>query len=263
MSEGIRRKRLRSAALGVCLVLTLPCLARDNAGWMLQTNLLERSTAPVADLPNVLVLGDSISMGYTPFLKKRLADVANVSRPACNCGATQFFLRERGGMRDWVGTNDWRAIVVNCGIWDICYMKGDALDVDHFWGVDEELEKLPPLERGTAIRARGYRVRTPAPEYRANLRKILAYLKSTGAMVVFALTTPVPAYQYDDRCGLFRVYNELAAEVCAELGVETVDLYAVGERNYGHQPDKVHYDGVGNDALAAEIERTLRRVVKK
>lgn len=225
----------------------------DRTAWMLQTNLLEKGAADVSDLPNVLVLGDSISMGYTPFVKKRLAGVANVSRPACNCRATQSYLAPRGGMKAWVGTNHWDVITVNAGIWDICYMKGDPLGTDHYWGPDAELRKLPPLARGTAIRARGFHVRTPILEYQANLRRILAYLKSTGATVIFALTTPVPAYQDDDRCGLFRAYNEIAVGVCAELGVRTVDLYAVAERNYDKIKDKCHFNDAGNDILAEAL----------
>ena len=226
----------------------------DRTAWMLQTNLLERTkTAVSADLPNLLVLGDSISMGYTPFVKRRLAGVANVSRPACNCRATQTYLASRGGMTAWVGTNHWDVITVNAGIWDICYMKGNPLGTDHYWGADAELGKLPPLQRGTAIRARGFHVRTPILEYQANLRKILAYLKSTGATVIFALTTPVPAYENDDRCGLFRVYNEIAVGVCAELGVRTVDLYAVAERNYDKIKDRCHFNDAGNDLLAETL----------
>ncbi|MBQ5794439.1 MAG: SGNH/GDSL hydrolase family protein, partial [Kiritimatiellae bacterium] len=204
--------------------------AEDSAkvAWMLQTNLLENSSAEAAkDLPKVLVLGDSISMGYTPFLKRQLAGVADVRRPKCNCGATQFYLRERGGMKSWVGTNKWDVITVNAGIWDICYMKGSVTGCDHYWGPgkNKELAKLAPIPRGTAIRKLGYRVRTPILEYMANLRKILTYLKSTGATVIFPLTTPAVGYQVDDRCGLFRVYNEVAQAVCDELGVKTLDFY--------------------------------------
>jgi len=237
-------------------------LDADSEAWMLQTNALERTEAKtVASLPNVLVLGDSISIGYTPFLRKRLTGIANVHRPSGNCSSSQHFLRDRGGMRYWVGTNRWDVIVVNCGIWDFCYMKGDPFRTDHYWGPDAELKALPPLRRGTAIRARGFHARTSLPEYVENLKKIIGYLKSTGATVLFALTTPVPSYQNDDRCGLARAYNEMAESVCAGLGVRTADLYAVGERLYDHQPDEVHYDDAGNDALAAalcdEIEKSL------
>ena len=141
---------------------------------------------------------------------------------------------------------------------DICYMKGDVLKTDHYWGPDAELAKLPPLRRGTAIRDRGFHVRTPILEYAANLREILSFLKSTGAAVVFPLTTPCPSYQYDDRCGLFRVYNEVASGVCRELDVPTVDLYAVGERNYDNQPDGAHYNDIGNDLLAEAVAKAVR-----
>ena len=256
----MRSVTVRSSFVAVILLAVVSYAMRvcgadaDNVAWMLQTNLLERGVGrALPNLPNVLILGDSISMGYTPFVSKRLVGIANVSRPKCNCGASQFYFREKNGMKTWVGTNHWSVITVNCGIWDICYMRGDVLKTDHYWGADAELSKLPPLRRGTAIRDRGYRVRTPILEYMDNLRKILACLKSTGATVIFPLTTPCPAYQYDDRCGLFRVYNEVAAAVCAEMGVKTVDLYAVGERNYDKQPDGAHYNDEGNDILAAAV----------
>lgn len=252
-------------AFGVAAVAFAGAMnAEDRTAWMLQTNLLERTTSrAVVGLPNVLLLGDSISMGYTPFVKRRLAGFANVSRPKCNCAATQFYLREKNGMKDWVGTNRWDVIVMNAGIWDICYMKGDVLMTNHFWRPDAELEKLPPLRRGTEIRRRGFRVRTPILEYADNLRKILAYLKSTGATVIFALTTPCPAYQYDDRCGLFRVYNEVAEGVCRDLKVSTVDLYSVGERNYDNQPDKAHYNDAGNNDLASAVAEAVRTAIDK
>lgn len=256
----------RAVRLAVCAAVILPCAAEteDRTAWMLQTNLLDRaSSRAAAGLPNVLLLGDSISMGYTPFVKRKLAGTANVSRPRCNCGATQFYLRESNGMKDWTGTNRWDVIVMNAGIWDICYMKGDVLKTDHFWRPDAELAKLPPLRRGTEIRRRGFRVRTPVLEYADNLRKILTYLKSTGATVIFALTTPCPAYQYDDRCGLFRVYNEIAVGVCNDLDVATVDLYAVGERNYDNQPDKAHYNDAGNEDLAETVAEAIRAALDK
>ena len=256
-----------SSVLGALVMVSsfLASAADDgNVAWMLQTNLLERTERKAdAALPNVLILGDSISMGYTPFVKKRLAGVANVTRPHCNCAATQFYLREKGGMRDWVGTNRWDVITVNCGCWDICYMKGDPVGTDHYWGPDAELKKLPPLQRGTSIRDRGFHVRTPILEYAKNLRTILTYLKSTGAAVIFPLSTPCPAYQYDDRCGLFRAYNEVAMDVCRELGVETVDLYAVGERNYDKQPDGAHYNDEGNDILVAAVSAAVQSALKQ
>jgi len=271
----MRGKGFRQVMKGISLFRTVGVVAlaaaipfagmsagADRTDWMMQTNRLTRTEClAAADLPNVLVLGDSISIGYTPFLRRRLAGVAHVSRPRENCAATQFHLRDPGGMRDWVGTNKWDVITVNCGIWDVCYVRGDVLGTDHYWGPNDEERNLPPLERGTALRARGFRIRTPVCDYARNLREILTYLTSTGATVLFALTTPCPAWQTDDRCGLIRVYNEVAVQICRELSVGTVDLYAVGERNYRHQPDETHYDDVGNDDLAQCLEAEIRRVL--
>ena len=58
--------------------------AAKNEAWLLQTNLLEKGSARADRLPNVLILGDSISLGYTPAVKRKLAGRANVSRPGCN-----------------------------------------------------------------------------------------------------------------------------------------------------------------------------------
>jgi hypothetical protein len=41
-------------------------------------------------LPRVLIIGDSISMGYTWEVRKFLSAKANVQHPAVNCGPTEF-----------------------------------------------------------------------------------------------------------------------------------------------------------------------------
>lgn len=244
--------------LATCLFGAWTLFGESGADWMLQTNLLAGAKENSAtNLPNVLILGDSISMGYTPFVQKRMAGIANVSRPKCNCGPTQFYLRPKHGMRRWVGKTSWRAIVVNFGIWDVCYMRGDPLKVDHFWGSKEIPKGLPPCRKATAIRDLGFRVRTPVREYEANMREILGYLKTTGAQVFFALTTPVPGYD-DDRNGRIRVYNEIAESVCAELGVGVIDLHAVAERNYDKVKDGCHFNDAGNDILAEAIVTRLK-----
>lgn len=67
----------------------------------------------VPGLPRVLLIGDSISMGYTLGVRAKLKGVANVHHPAENCGPT-----ERGLARldTWLGTNHWDVIHFNlCG----------------------------------------------------------------------------------------------------------------------------------------------------
>lgn len=241
------------------LLPLLGCAARAdgsaarNEAWLLQTNLLETGSARVDRLPNVLILGDSISLGYTPAVKKKLAGRANVSRPGCNCGPSQHYLRS---MRGWVGTNRWDVIHVNFGIWDNHYLKGSSDGMGLYWG-REVTNALPPVAKGTAIRDLGFRIRTPIKDYERNLRSILEFLKSRADVVVFGLTTPLTGWEKDDRCGRIRVYNELATDVCKELGVAVDDLYAVAERHLDCQTDGCHFNSKGYDFLAEAVVKSV------
>ena len=59
---------------------------------------LQWMETPQEGLPNVLILGDSISIGYTLFVREMLKGKANVYRPinkkgAENCGSTHTGLQ--------------------------------------------------------------------------------------------------------------------------------------------------------------------------
>ncbi|MCX7011823.1 MAG: SGNH/GDSL hydrolase family protein [Candidatus Sumerlaeota bacterium] len=75
--------------------------------------------APVPDdpsLPRVLLLGDSISVGYTVPVRRALAGKANVHRPAANCGATWQGLEH---LDEWLGDGRWDLIHFNWGLHDL------------------------------------------------------------------------------------------------------------------------------------------------
>ncbi len=101
-------------------------------------------------LPNVLVIGDSISRAYTLPLRKALHGKADVRRAPANCGATDLGLRR---LDAWLSraSGKWDVITVNFGIHD--------------------------------------REKTPE-QYAANLEKILDRLEATGACLVWCRTTP-------------------------------------------------------------------------
>ena len=239
------------------------CVAAPEGSleWLLQTKRLEQVSAEVnTALPNVLILGDSISIGYTPGVRQLLAGAANVSRPDCNCGPSQFYLKH---MESWVGTGKWDVIHVNFGIWDNHYLTGPSDGMDLFWEKETWVKELPdtPIARGRAIREHGYRIRTPLPEYEQNLRTILTFLQTHADKVVFGLTTPVSGWERDDRCGRIPVYNEAATAICAELGVGVTDLHRVVEMNLDEQTDGCHFSDAGYkllaDAVAASITKCL------
>ncbi len=66
-------------------------------------------------LPRVLLIGDSISRGYTLAVRHKLAGRMNVHRAPENCGATKNGLKK---LDLWLGTNHWDAIHFNFGIHD-------------------------------------------------------------------------------------------------------------------------------------------------
>ena len=79
-----------------------------------------RSTAwdfvqDAAGLPKVLLIGDSVSRGYTQAVRKALAGKANVHRAPENCGPTANGLKK---IDVWLGEEKWDVIHFNFGIHD-------------------------------------------------------------------------------------------------------------------------------------------------
>ena len=59
------------------------------------------------ELPNVLLIGDSISMGYTKPVREKMKGIANVFRPATNCGPTTKGVAE---LDKWLEDRKWSVI---------------------------------------------------------------------------------------------------------------------------------------------------------
>jgi hypothetical protein len=204
---------------------------------------VDPSFAPVTDtpgLPRVLLIGDSISMGYTLPVRERLAGKANVHRPAENCGETARGLKR---LDAWLGDGHWEVIHFNFGLHDLKYL-------------DAAGKYVPPDQ--------GKQVASPA-DYADHLRAIVARLKQTGAKLVFATTTPVPSgsagrVEHDELA-----YNEAAVRVMRELGVAVDDLHAVvaPRQDKIQRPHNVHFTDEGYallaDAVVASITPLLPR----
>lgn len=67
------------------------------------------------NLPRVLLIGDSISRGYTVPVRKALAGKVNVHRAPANCGSTSKALKK---LSVWLGGGKWDLIHFNFGIHD-------------------------------------------------------------------------------------------------------------------------------------------------
>src|SRR5689334_14491816 len=70
-------------------------------------------------LPRVLLIGDSISIGYTVPTREKLKRKANVHRPGTNCGPTT---RGVENLDKWLGDGKWDVIHFNFGLHDLKYI---------------------------------------------------------------------------------------------------------------------------------------------
>jgi hypothetical protein len=76
-------------------------------------------------LPRVLLIGDSVSRGYTLAVRAALAGKANVHRAPENCGPTANGLKK---LEIWLGAGKWDVIHFNFGIHDRATPLADYTD---------------------------------------------------------------------------------------------------------------------------------------
>jgi lysophospholipase L1-like esterase len=195
--------------------------------------------ADVAGLPRVLLLGDSISIGYTLPVRAQLQGKANVHRPGENCAETANGLKQ---LDKWLDSGKWNVIHFNFGLHDIKYLDAAGTYV------------TPDKGKQVAL----------LPEYEANLRAIVARLKKTGAKLIFATTTPVPS-QANGRVENDELrYNDVARRVMTELGVAIDDLHAVVKRQQDkiQLPHNVHFTDEGYAKLADAVVASVRAALR-
>ncbi len=80
------------------------------------------------NLPNVLLIGDSISNAYTVEVRKQLHGKADVFWIPGNGKDSAYGLKKLNG---WIGTRDWEVIHFNWGLWDLCYRNPKAKTQGH------------------------------------------------------------------------------------------------------------------------------------
>lgn len=187
----------------------------------------------VAGLPRVLLIGDSISIGYTLPVRKLLEGKANVHRIPTNGGPTKNGV---ANIAKWLGTSKWDVIHFNWGIHDLKYMPDGKRQVE------------------------------PA-DYEANLRSLVATLKATGAKLIWATTTPIPEGELSPprKFGQVKEYNDIAARVMTENGVTIDDLNAriTPQLTTMQNPHDVHYTPTGSEFLAQQVAEEISKALAK
>jgi lysophospholipase L1-like esterase len=200
--------------------------------------MVSSAVAQERALPKVVLVGDSIRMGYAPLVAERLAGKAIVISAKANGEDTANVLRN---LDEWV-INERPAVVhINAGLHD--------------------------------LKAKDKSYQVPLVEYERNLNTILERIRTgTKAKIIFATTTPI----LDDlharrKVGFNRFqadvqkYNAAAISVMKRAGVPINDLHQIvedGGKEKLMTGDGTHYTQQGYETLAAAVTENILQMLQ-
>lgn len=232
--------------LTTVLALTLPLAAAAQT---------EKPKAPsplaqiedVEALPRVLLIGDSISIGYTLDVRQLLAGKANVHRPKANCGPTTLGLAHLDAWLESGGAGKkWDVIHFNWGLHDLKYQDANGKGLAD--------PKDPSSKQ-----------QVPPADYEKNLRLLVDRLQKTGAKLIWRNTTPVPDGSAGRVPGDAAKYNAIAAKIMGEKGIPTDDLFTFAQERLAEiqRPANVHFTPEGSRALAGQVAEVIEKALPK
>jgi lysophospholipase L1-like esterase len=191
-----------------------------------------------SELPKVLIIGDSISIGYTPLVSTSLDGKAIVRH---NPGNAQHTSNGLEMLDKWIGDEEWDVIHFNWGLWDLCYRHPKSK-------AQGKRDKI----RGTLT--------TSVEQYEQNLDELVTRLKETKAKLIWAHTTTVPEGEAGRKLGDDTLYNEAAARVMEKHGILVNDLNTLSdsfEAELYVGPGNVHFTTEGSSRLAEAVADSI------
>jgi len=218
------------AVLALVCLPTLSCTGHDSGRPI--------STESYRETAHVLIIGDSISIGYFKPLQKLLEGKVVVQHNPGNAAHTANGLAK---LDEWLGGTHWDVIHFNHGLHDLKY-------------VDEQ-GRNTSVDKG--------RQQIPVDQYQKNLEELVTRLKKTGAKLIFATTTPVP-----DGTGIrvkddAKKYNVAAERVMKKHSVIINDLYsfALPHLDEIQRPQNVHFTEAGSELLAQQVANSILKAI--
>lgn len=196
------------------------------------------------DLPNVLIIGDSISLGYTPHVASLLENDALVVHHKGNAQHTGTGLNM---LEEWLGETDWDVIQFNWGLWDLCYRHPDAKN------------------QGNRDKINGT-ITTTLQQYEGNLEQLAVRLKETGAELIWANTTVVPEGEAGRFVGDDIRYNEVASRVMTKYDIAVTDLNTLTSQfapDLFTAPGNVHFSQEGYMLIAEKVSEQIALAIQK
>lgn len=181
-------------------------------------------------MKNVLLIGDSIRIGYDKSVKKSLEGVANVFYPGENCRFASYVLRYLHEYRALVKDGEVDVLHFNTGLWDCLRL----------------FEEDP---------------HTPIEVYAYYMERVCIRIKKffPNAKVIFATSTSVQSEKMGKNFKRYNEeieeYNKVAVDIVKKHGFIVNDLYALSkalpEEAYS---DAVHYyTSIGTEAFTKQV----------
>ena len=176
--------------------------------------------------PNVLLIGDSISIYYTDTVRRLLTSRADVFRTPMGPGKAETLFES---LNEFLEQGKWDVIHFNSGLHDFARKEG----------TDDDLQN-----------------------YRKNLKIIVGKLRGTGARLIWASTTPVPkkapaAATSDSLC---RRYNATARVLMNEESIPINDLYNAvlpEHPRYWTAPNNIHFNVIGSAFIGRRVANAI------
>lgn len=181
-------------------------------------------------MKNILLIGDSIRIGYDKAVKNSLEGIANVYFPEDNCRFAAYLLRYLHEYRALLGEGKADLIHFNTGLWDCLRLFGE--------------DTLTPVEF-----------------YKYYINRICIQMKKLfpEAKVIFATSTSVISEEMGDNFKRYNEdiekYNAAALEVIKEHGFAVNDLYSLSlTLPKSAHSDPVHfYTPKGTEAFTKQV----------
>jgi len=187
-------------------------------------------------MKQIILIGDSIRLGYQDVVRRELGAYANVWTPDENGRDSRNVLAH---LDEWLIARQPDLAHINCGLHDL---KREFGATTH---------------------------QVPRDEYALNVRQILTRAqRETRARIIWATTTPVNQAwhhankEFDRFEADIVAYNETANAIARELGVVINDLNAVippAGRDALLLPDGVHFQPAGYERLGKTVAEFIRR----
>lgn len=219
--------------LVACLCIALGCGGCPSP--QEPTRKEARAPAPAQRTqPRVLLLGDSISIGYAPHVRGALKGTAHVDRPDGNHRSTWEAL---ASLDQWLGDDKWDVVHFNFGLHDMYH-------------VNENGQVVSPAQGAP---------RSSLADYENSLRRIVARLERTKAALVFATSTPALTDTPTHRSGVAARYNEAATSVMRSRSVAINDLHEFTVQQPELQlPGDLHFTPDGYERLGAQVVAAIK-----